>query len=79
MNKLANIVSHRFFACIILAFIAINLQADDSDVLAQKVRFTTGRGTVYQLLQEISAQSGYSFIYDSRIIDFHCNQSTGRR
>jgi len=69
MNKMADIVSHRFVACIFLAFIAINLQADDNTVLAKKVKITTGRGTVYQLLQEISAQSGYAFIYDSRIVE----------
>ena len=56
--------------CIILAFTAIHLQADDrDDVFAKKVTLTTGKGTIYQLLKEVSEQSGYSFIYDSEIIE----------
>jgi hypothetical protein len=45
------------------------VQADDRDVFAKKIKISTGRGTIYQLLQEVSAQSGYAFIYDSRIMD----------
>ena len=69
MSKMTNTLSYRCVVCILLAFIAINVQANDGDVFVKKIRFPTGRGTVYQLLQEVSEQSGYSFIYDSRIIE----------
>ena len=56
--------------CIILACIAIHLQADDrDDVLAKKITLSTGKGAIYQLLKEVSEQAGYSFIYDSEIIE----------
>ena len=69
MYPLTNTLSYRAVVCTVLAFLAIHVQADDGDVFAAKIRFPTGKGTVYQLLQEVSAQSGYSFIYDSRIIE----------
>jgi len=69
MNRLANTVSFRCVVCTVLAFITLTMQADDRNVLAKKIKFSTGRGTIYQFLQEISKQSGYAFIYDSRIID----------
>ena len=33
------------------------------------VRIVKNRGTVYELLKDISGQSGYLFIYDSQIIE----------
>jgi hypothetical protein len=53
----------------LVACITINLQAEDRDVFVQKIKLSTGKGTIYQLLKEVSEQSGYSFIYDSQIID----------
>ena len=64
MNRLTILLSFLF-----LTFTVVPLQADDTDVLAQKVRITTGKGTVYQLLKEVSEQVGYSFIYDSQLIE----------
>ena len=69
MNKLTNIMFCRYVVCILFAFLVFDMQANDGDVFAQKIRIATGRGTIYQLLKEISDQSGYSFIYDSRIIE----------
>ena len=69
MYILANSLSCRYIVCILFAFLAIYVRADDGDVYAKKIRFPTGRGTIYQLLKEVSVQSGYSFIYDSRIIE----------
>ena len=63
-------MSNRCVFCIILAFTAIHLQADDrDDVFVKKIKLSTGKGTIYQLLKEVSEQSGYSFLYDSRIIE----------
>ena len=70
MKRLTNSILCRFIACIIFAFTAIHLQADDNDdVFVKKINLSTGKGTVYMLLKEVSEQSGYSFLYDSRIID----------
>jgi|GEM_PF-22085 len=49
--------------------ITVKKNTNDGDVLLQKIKLSTGKGTVYQLLKEISVQSGYSFIYDSQIIE----------
>ena len=64
-------IPYRYVVCIISAFMAIhNIKADDKDnVFAQKIKLFTGKGTVYQLLKDVSEQSGYSFLYDSRIIE----------
>lgn len=45
------------------------LRAEGEDVFDQRIRLTTGKGTVYRLLGEVSDRSGYLFIYDSRLID----------
>jgi hypothetical protein len=47
----------------------IPIQADGNDTFDRIVRITTPKGTVYELLKDLSVQSGYSFVYDSRIID----------
>jgi hypothetical protein len=59
----------RYVVCIILAFTAIHMQADDRELFIRTIKLSTGKGTVYQLFKEVSEQTGYSFIYDSRIID----------
>ena len=70
MNRLINRMIYRFIVCIFFAFIAIQLQADDNDdVFVKKIKLSTGKGTIYLLLKEVSEQSGYSFLYDSRIIE----------
>lgn len=44
-------------------------RTDEGDWLEQKVRMADTRGTVYQLLRQVSEQTNYLFIYDSRIIN----------
>lgn len=44
-------------------------RATDVDILDRKVQLDKNRGTVYQLLQQVSESSGYLFIYDSQVID----------
>ena len=63
-------LSFRCIVCIMLAFSAIHLLADDrDDIFAKKIKLSTGKGAIYHLLKEVSEQSGYSFIYDSEIIE----------
>ncbi len=45
------------------------MRADGSDVLERIVRLPKIKGTVYSLLSDVSQQSGYMFIYDSKVID----------
>ncbi|MDR0395247.1 MAG: carboxypeptidase-like regulatory domain-containing protein [Tannerella sp.] len=59
----------RTIACLFFLLIIINIQADGNDVFDRIVRITNHKGTVYELLKDLSAQSGYLFVYDSRIID----------
>lgn len=60
---------HRIAACLLLIFIPIILQADDGNILNRKVKITKSKETVYQLLKQISDQTGYLFIYDSQQIN----------
>jgi hypothetical protein len=53
-----------------LLLLAVHLQADEKDLPDRiTVTVTAGKATVYELLKDLSAQSGYLFVYDSRIID----------
>lgn len=45
------------------------MRADGGDVLQQIVRLPKMKATVYSLLGDVSRQSGYMFIYDSRVVD----------
>lgn len=60
---------HRITVCLLLIFIPIILQADDGNILNRKVKITKSKETVYQLLKQISDQTGYLFIYDSQQIN----------
>lgn len=60
---------HRIAVCLLLIFIPIILQADDGNILNRKVKITKSKETVYQLLKQISDQTGYLFIYDSQQIN----------
>ena len=39
------------------------------DVLSRLVKITTTKGSRYQLLRQVSDQTGYYFIYDSQVIN----------
>ena len=67
-------VTYRLFFCLIglLLMTAIPLRADDKDnknVLERLIHISKSKETVYDLLGKVSEQSGYLFIYDSKIID----------
>ena len=55
--------------CVLAFFTAANTQADERGMLDKAVLISKNKGTIYDLLKDISAQSGLLFIYDSRIIN----------
>lgn len=69
MNKRSVTVLLRFTALLLMFFTTVALQADDKDVLNNKIKLTKNKGTIYQLLNEVSNQSGYLFIYDSQVLN----------
>ena len=61
---------HYLSILLILFFFFVDMmRADGSDVLERIVRLPKIKGTVYSLLSDVSQQSGYMFIYDSKVID----------
>ena len=64
-----NTLFYRFLNCLLFFLIATTLQANDEDILNNKVNLSKNKGSIYQLLKEVSDQSGYLFIYDSQIIN----------
>ncbi len=60
---------HYLSVLLILFFFVDIMRADGSDVLERIVRLPKIKGTVYSLLSDVSQQSGYMFIYDSKVID----------
>ncbi|MDR1406412.1 MAG: carboxypeptidase-like regulatory domain-containing protein [Tannerella sp.] len=61
----------RGMAACILAFTCIMpaRAGQDDTPLDRKIRLSGQKGTVYRLLKEVSAQSGFLFVYDSRTVD----------
>ena len=55
--------------CMLLSLFTANIQAIEHDPFDTIVRITKSKGTRYELLKDISEQSGFMLIYDSRIID----------
>ena len=60
---------HYLLVLLLLFFVIDTMRADGGDVLNQIVRLPKTKATVYSLLSDISQQSGYMFIYDSKLID----------
>lgn len=61
---------YRYMAILCLLFIVPDaLRADGGDVLERMISLPKMKGTVYSLLSNISQQSGYLFIYDSKVVD----------
>jgi hypothetical protein len=52
-----------------VVMIALPLQADDGEGLNRIIKLPHSKGTVYELLDQISKRCGYLFIYDARVID----------
>ena len=62
-------INRLFIVCMFASLISTNIQANERDALDKVVRISKNRGTVYDLLKDISLQSNLLFIYDSRVID----------
>ncbi|WP_455673870.1 carboxypeptidase-like regulatory domain-containing protein [Phocaeicola sp.] len=57
------------FLLSLLVCIATSVRAADSDVLDRIIFMPKSKGTVYTLLNMVSEQAGYLFIYDSKVVD----------
>ncbi|MDU1891244.1 MAG: carboxypeptidase-like regulatory domain-containing protein [Dysgonomonas sp.] len=68
MNNTARNSIYRLIVWILLIFSAMMMHADDG-VLSRKIKIDKNKGSVYQLLKQVSDQSGYLFVYDSKIVD----------
>lgn len=61
---------HRFFINFLsLLLITCGMRADGGDVLERIIRLPGMKGTVYSLLSKVSEQSGYLFVYDSKVVN----------
>ena len=70
MSKERRHTVHLFSALLVLLFVAVAIQAGGTDdVLSRLVKITTTKGSRYQLLRQVSDQTGYYFIYDSQVIN----------
>ena len=61
--------NHILIVCMFFSFFAVNIQAVEHDPFDTIIRISKNKGTIYELLKDISKQSGYLLIYDSRIIN----------
>ena len=52
-----------------MLFIVGSAKADGGDVLDRIIQLPKAKETIYSLLGKISEQSGYLFIYDSKVIN----------
>lgn len=68
MKKISGRLFH-YTLLLLLLSVATILCADDGDVLNRSIRISKNKGTVYQLLQQVSDISGYLFIYDSQVVN----------
>lgn len=70
MTKERRHTVHLFSALFVLLFVSVAIQAGGTeDVLSRLVKITTTKGSRYQLLRQVSDQTGYYFIYDSQVIN----------
>lgn len=60
-------------------FIAGSVAAAGGDVLERIIQLPKAKGTVYAMLGKVSEQSGYLFIYDSKIINNDSIVKIGRK
>lgn len=70
---------HFLFILLGLLFISGDVKADGSDVLEQIIRLPQMKGTVYALLSKVSEQSGYLFVYDSKVVNNDAPVKTKRK
>ena len=69
MNRTACTYLNSFIVCFVLSLIITDIHASGNDPLDRVISIPRSRETVYNLLRNISKQSGFMFIYDSSIID----------
>ena len=55
------------------------MRADGGDVLERIIRLPGMKGTVYSLLGKVSEQSGYLFVYDSKVVNNDIEVKTKRK
>ena len=71
---------HRFFIIFLsLLLITCDMRADGGDVLERIIRLPGTKGTVYSLLSKVSEQSGYLFVYDSKVVNNDIEVKTKRK
>ena len=68
----------RYGFLLIVCFLSINTQANTHDAFDNVVRISKNKGTVYELLKDISEQSGYLFISNVQSIPQNERISTKR-
>lgn len=62
--------AYYYLSILLMLFFGFDtMRADGRDVLEQVVRLPKTKATVYSLLGDVSQQSGYMFIYDSKVVD----------
>ncbi|MDR1406998.1 MAG: carboxypeptidase-like regulatory domain-containing protein [Tannerella sp.] len=59
----------RLMICLPVCLAAIGMRADDGDVFERIVHISGGKGAVFELLEDISRQTGYLFVYDSQLVN----------
>ncbi|WP_321332573.1 carboxypeptidase-like regulatory domain-containing protein [uncultured Bacteroides sp.] len=69
MKQVVSSVVGRLVVVSLLLCAAAALQASDVDLLDRMIKITDTKGTRYQLLKQVSQQSGYFFIYDSQLVN----------
>src|SRR3989339_2284579 len=60
------------FNCLILFImmsVSVNLPAENQNGQDIKIKMPKSKGSIYELLNRVSGQSGYLFIYDSQLIE----------
>ena len=59
---------HIFFFSLLVCMAEFT-KAADRDVLERVIYLAKSKGTVYTLLGKVSEQSGFLFVYDSKVVD----------
>ena len=59
---------HIFFFSLLVCMTEFT-KAADRDVLERVIYLAKSKGTVYTLLGKVSEQSGFLFVYDSKVVD----------
>lgn len=63
------LTKHHMFTLLMLFIVVHSIRAEGGDVLERMVSLPKMKGTVYALLGTVSQQTGYMFIYDSKLVN----------